>query len=140
MRTGWLPEPGKTSATDMRGAAPKPRRQTPRVTACQGGCADFKPGWQKQKSAAAMDRIGCARHFLTVMRRILIACLLLFVAGMPLAAQPRGGGALLALVPPAWKLAPPDPNCHGAPYLSPQGDDWLVLFESPARGGPVAHL
>jgi hypothetical protein len=74
------------------------------------------------------------------MRRTPFALLFLLLALAPASAQQGGGDALLSVVPPTWKLAPPDPNWHGRRYVSPHGDAWLVLFESPARGDPAAHM
>jgi hypothetical protein len=86
-----------------------------------------------------MDRTVLLGHFI-VMRRTLLASVFILFAIAPAAAQPRGGDPLLSVVPRTWKLQPPDPNWHGRRYVSPQGDAWLVLFESPARGDPITHM
>jgi hypothetical protein len=46
--------------------------------------------------------------------------------------------AAAALVPPDWRLQPPDPNWKGKRYLSPDGDAWFALYISPADQEPVA--
>ena len=44
---------------------------------------------------------------------------------------------LAAVVPPGWKLQPPESNWEGKRFLSPDGAASLALYKAPA-GGPVA--
>ena len=45
------------------------------------------------------------------------------------------------LIPSGWRLQPPDPDWHGRRYVSPIGDAWLAIYQSPAAQEPLSqHL
>jgi len=52
--------------------------------------------------------------------------------------QRRGTSRSFDLVPPDWRLEPPDPNWNGKRFTSPDGAAWFATYAAPADGEPLA--
>jgi hypothetical protein len=79
------------------------------------------------------------------MRIVLVAGLLIVLTATTADAQRRGQHAprpygIASIVPPDWKLQPPDATWRGKRFVSPDGDAWLVVYNAPADVSPGEHM
>lgn len=47
---------------------------------------------------------------------------------------------IASIVPPDWRLHPPDPNWRGKRFASPDGDAWLTVYNAPADVSTGEHM
>lgn len=78
------------------------------------------------------------------MRILLVLGLLLGLTLTSAEAQRPGSRAeregLSSILPPDWKLQPPDPNWRGKRLTSPDGSGWLAVYEAPADKSVADHM
>jgi serine/threonine-protein kinase len=78
-----------------------------------------------------------------VMRTIVFGMLLAALAVTSADAQRRGQPeryGIGSIVPPDWKLQPPDANWRGKRFVSPDGGSWLALYNAPADVSNAEHM
>jgi hypothetical protein len=78
------------------------------------------------------------------MRIVLLAGLLIALVTTSADAQRRPHGprpyGIASIVPPDWKLQPPDATWRGKRFVSPDGSSWLVVYNAPADISPAEHM
>ena len=77
------------------------------------------------------------------MRIILVLALLFAMTLTPAEAQPGSRAdreGLSSILPPDWKLQPPDPSWRGKRLTSPDGSGWLAVYEAPADKRVADHM
>src|SRR4051794_39007199 len=52
----------------------------------------------------------------------------------------RAGGGIQSVLPPDWKLLPPEPDWTGKRLTSPDGRAWLAVYEARAQTSIPAYM